>query len=184
MESFKTHEQRSLISASPKTWLDFALVLGGAVVIGIGIFLRTQSNWSLRLDIRTLNQGVAAFHAPPGVMLPAEDRPAEYPIERASAYWDKAASLACDPEIKSLAYYDLGTLIGREANAMSLGGTGQPRTDMAEGIRKLGEALRANPGNEDAKFNLELMERKSQIQSEKQGGPGEGYSPGAQQRGY
>ncbi len=184
MESLKKQNKRSPFATSPKTWFDLALVVGGVVVIGIGLYLRTQSNWSLRADIRTLNQGVAAFHAPPGVMLPAEDRPAEYPIERAGAYWEKAAALSSDPEIKSLAYYDLGTLIGREANAMSLGGTGQPRTDMAEGIRALGEALRANPSNEDAKFNLELMERKGQTQTEKQGGPGEGYSPGAEQKGY
>jgi hypothetical protein len=90
--------------------------------------------------------------------------------------------MSTDKKIKSLAYYNFGTLVGREAYALRL--AVPPRIEMAEGIRKLGEALRADPNNEDAKFNLELMERVAEKQGAQQGGPGPGYSPGAVEKGY
>jgi hypothetical protein len=165
-----------------KAWIDIVLLVLAAAAIGAGFYLRTRPDWTLREDIRNLNQGVTAFHEPPGLLPPAEGRLAEYPIERAGALWEKAAAISTDKKLKSLAYYNFGTLVGREAWAQSLAGT--PRLDMAEGIRKLGEALRADPNNEDAKFNLELMERAAQLQGEKEGAPGPGYSPGAVQKGY
>ena len=167
-----------------KAWIDIALVVLAAAAIGTGLYLRTQPALILREDIKSFNKGITAFNEPPGLLPAADGRPAEYPIERAQAFWQKAAALSTDNNLKSLAYYNLGTLVGREAWAQSLPGPGNTQTDMAEGIRRLGEALRANPNNEDAKFNLELMEKASQPQGEKQGGPGDGYSPGAVEPGY
>ena len=165
-----------------KAWIDIVLLVLAAAAIGAGFYLCTWPDWTLREDIRNLNQGVAAFNAPPGLLPPGEGRIAEYPIERAGALWEKAAAISTDNKLKSLAYYNFGTLVGREAWAQSLAGT--PTLDMAEGIQKLGEALRADPSNEDAKFNLELMEKVAQLQGEKEGGPGAGYSPGAVEKGY
>jgi hypothetical protein len=165
-----------------KAWMDVALFVLAAVAIGAGFYLRFQPDWTPRQDIKAFNQGIVAFQEPPGLLPPAEGRLAEYPIERAGAYWEKAAAMSTEKKLKSLAYYNFGTLVGREAWAQSLAGT--PRLDMAEGIRKLGEALRADPNNEDAKFNLELMERMAEKQGEQQGGPGPGYSPGAIEKGF
>ncbi len=92
--------------------------------------------------------------------------------------------MSTDLKVKALADYNLGTLVGREAWAQSLAGPGNQRLNMADGIRKLGESLRADPTNEDAKFNLELMEKTAQQEGVKQGAPGPGYSPGGVQKGY
>jgi hypothetical protein len=165
-------------------WIDIILLALALAVTAAGFYLHARPDWTLREDIRNLNQGVTSFNAPPGLLPPGEGRPAEYPIERAGALWDKAAAISTDNHLKSLAYYNLGTLVGREAWAQSLPGPGNTQTDMIEGIRKLGEALRADPNNEDAKFNLELMEKVAHVQGEKQGGPGDGYSPGAVEKGY
>jgi hypothetical protein len=167
-----------------KAWIDIVLLTLAAAAIGTGLYLRTQPAWILREDIKSFNKGITAFNEPPGLLPAADGRPAEYPIERAAAFWEKAAALSTDNNLKSLAYYNLGTLVGREAWAQSLPGPGNTQTDMAEGIRRLGESLRANPNNEDAKFNLELMEKVAQPEGEKEGGPGEGYSPGAVEKGY
>jgi hypothetical protein len=169
-----------------KAWLDVVLLALAAVTIGAGFYLHARPDWTLREDIRNLNEGVTAFNAPPGLLppSPALGRPAEYPIERAGALWEKAAAISTDNNIKSLAFYNYGTLIGREAWAQALPGPGHAQVDMTEGIRKLGEALRADPSNEDAKYNLELMEKVAQVQGEKEGGPGDGYSPGAVEKGY
>jgi hypothetical protein len=165
-------------------WADIVLFALAAIALGAGYYLRSRPDWTLRKDIRSLNQGVMAFNAPPGLMPPTAERPAEYPIERAAAFWEKAAAFSSDRRLKSIAYYNLGTLIGREAYALSLPGPGQAEIDMAAGIRRLGEALRADPSNEDAKFNLELMEKAGKIEPKQEGAPGPGYSPGAVEKGY
>jgi hypothetical protein len=160
------------------------LLVLSAAIIGLGVFLKFQPAWTLNPDIRAYNIGSMAYAAPPGNLpaLPSEKRPAEWPIERAAAEWLKAAILTGDNELKSLALYNMGTLIGREAYANSLAGSAQ--VEMAEGIANLKEALRLNPNNEDAKYNLELMERVSAIYGQNEGAPGAGYSPGAVEKGY
>ncbi len=92
-------------------------------------------------------------------------------------------TITADTKLKSLAYYNDGTLVGREVYAFK-DLPNPPQIDLAEGIRKLGEALRADPSNEDAKFNLELMLRVKKEQGMQEGAPGPGYSPGAVQKGY
>jgi hypothetical protein len=167
-----------------RAYIDVVLLALAAAAIGAGVYLHNQPAWILREDIKSFNKGITAFNEPPGVLPAADGRPAEYPIERAAFFWEKAAALSADNNLKSLAYYNLGTLVGREAWAQSLPGEGNTQTDMSEGIRRLGEALRANPDNQDAKFNLELMQKVAQPQGEKEGGPGDGYSPGAVEKGY
>jgi hypothetical protein len=41
-----------------------------------------------------------------------------------------------------------------------------------------------DPTNEDAKYNLELMERAATKEGKQQGAPGPGYSPGVVEKGY
>ncbi|HEX9077239.1 MAG TPA: hypothetical protein VF932_15740 [Anaerolineae bacterium] len=165
-------------------WMDIALLVLAAAFICLGYYLRTGTDWTPREDIRNLNKGVTAFNEPPGALPAADGRPIEYPIQRAAWYWGQAAANSTDIKIQSLAYYNLGTLSGRESWAQALPGEGHARTDMAEGIKQLGHALRIDPSNEDAKFNLELMEKAAQVEGQKQGAPGPGYSPGAVEKGY
>ncbi len=136
-------------------WLDGVLIALGVLALVGSLLLSRQPEWTLRGDIQQFNKGVTAFNQPPGLLPPGDGRPAEYPIERAAWHWAQAAVHSTDLTLKSLAYYDLGTLSGREAWAQALPGEGHARTDMAEGLQQLGESLRADPSNEDAKFNLE-----------------------------
>jgi hypothetical protein len=170
-----------------KAWLNILLLILGVGVIVVGTSVYLTRDWVLRADIKVFNLGVTDYHTPPGQGTPqplfsTEGLPSVYGIERTGADFTQAAAISTDPKLKSLAFYNFGTLIGLET--YRLRDTGSPQFDMAEGIRKLGEALRADPSNQDAKFNLELMERVAQQQGQKQGGPGEGYSPGGIQKGY
>jgi hypothetical protein len=163
-------------------WIDLTFVVLGVLGIGGGFYLWAHPELAVRADIQQLNQGVQAFNAPPGLLPAGDGRPAEYPIERAAWHWGQASALSTDKRIQSLAAYNQGTLVGREAWAQALSNSG--RVNMAPGIQKLGEALRADPSNADAKFNLELMEKAAQQQGTKEGAPGPGYSPGGVQKGY
>ncbi len=165
-------------------WIDLVLLMLGVAALGAGLFVRARPEWSPREDIAALNKGVMAFNAPPGLLPPGDGRPAEYPIQRAQYHWERAAALSTDKNVKALAYYDLGTLVGRESWAQALPGEGHARSDMLTGIKQLGESLRADPTNEDAKFNLELMEKAAKQEGTRQGGPGPGYSPGSTEKGY
>jgi hypothetical protein len=167
-----------------KTWIDLVILVLGVLAIGAAFSLYSRPDWTPRQDVQHLNQGVVAFNAPPGILPAGEGRPSEYPIERAAWHWEQAAALSKDLHLKSLAYYNAGTLVGREAFAQSLSGPGNARVDMTEGIRKLGAALRADPTNADAKFNLELMEKAAHQTGVPEGAPGPGYSPGGVQKGY
>jgi hypothetical protein len=171
---------RSLLE---KAWIDLVLLALAVAALAVGFYLRSQPDWTLREDIKALNLGITAFHEPPGILPAGDGRPSEYPIERAAAHWDRVTTITADPTLKSLAYYNGGTLVGREVYAFK-DLPNPPQIDLAEGIRKLGEALRADPSSEDAKFNLELLLRVKKEQGMQEGAPGPGYSPGAVQKGY
>lgn len=174
------------VSLVRKVWMNTVLLLLAGVIIGSGVYVRSQPERTTRADIRAYNQGVSAYHLPPGLLPSSEERPSEYPIERAAAYFEKAASESRDNKLKSLALYNWGTLSAREAYASSLAFSlaGTPRVEMTQAIVWLREAIRYDPNNEDAKFNLELLERVLAIEGEKEGAPGPGYSPGAVDKGY
>jgi hypothetical protein len=111
------------------------------------------------------------------------ERPSEFPIERATAYFQKTISTSTDDEIKSLALYNLGTLIGREAYAYTESSL-STGINLQQGITELAEAVRLDPGNEDAKYNLEVLEKVATSKGQEAGAPGAGYSPGAIEKSY
>ena len=174
------------VSLVRKVWMNTVLLLLAGVIIGAGVYVWSQPGRTIRADIRHYNQGVSAYHAPPGLLPASDERPSEYPIERAAAYWEQAASESEDPKLKSLALYNWGTFLAREAYAstFAFGLVDTPRVEMTQAIIWLREAIRYDPDNEDAKFNLEVLERVQFIEGEKEGAPGEGYSPGAVDKGY
>lgn len=169
-------------SLAGKAWVNIILFLLAGVMIGSGVYLRSQPEWTKRADIRWYNQGVSALYLPPGVLPATEERPSEFPVVRAVAYFQQAASKSTDNRLKSFALYNIGTLRGRDALAAM--GASTPRLGVAEGISKLAEAVRADPNNEDAKYNLELLEKLQAAVAQEEAGPGPGYSPGTVNKGY
>ena len=160
-----------------KAWVHIVLFLLAGVMIGSGVYLRSQPEWTKRAEIRWYNHGVQDLYLPPGVLPATEERPSEFPVVRAVAYFQQAASKSTDNRLKSLALYNIGTLRGRDA-LVAMGSSGV-RLGVAEGISKLAEAVRADPNNEDAKYNLELLEKLQAAVAQEEAGPGPGYSPGA-----
>lgn len=166
-----------------QAWGNIILLLLALASIGAAVVLGARPEWATRADIALYNKGVVANNAPPGRLPAVDGRPEEYPIERADAYYLQAASKARDDRLKSIALYNRGTQIGRDAYGLSIMGY-PPPVELAHALTSLGEAVRSDPHNEDAKYNLELMEKAAQVQSDREGAPEEGYSPGAIEKGY
>ncbi len=178
--------RKNLISRIPwlkEVWANVILLLLALALIGVAVTSSISPDLATRDDIELYNKGVIANNAPPGRLPAADGRPAEYPIERANAYYLQAASKTTDDKLKSVALYNRGTQIGRDAYGLSIMGY-PPPIELAHAITSLGEAVRSDPDNEDAKYNLELFEKAAQIQGDKEGAPEEGYSPGAVEKGY
>ncbi len=168
-----------------KAWLSGLLIFLGVLLLAAGFFANSQPAWKVKPTVRAYNMGIDAYHEPPGLLPASDERPSEYPIERARAYWEQA-SQDTDEGLRALAFYNLGTFLAREAYASSLafGLLDSPRVDMNEAIVRLSEAIRLDPDNESAKYNLEVLDRMASVKGEQEGGPGEGYSPGAIEKGY
>ena len=140
-----------------KAWLNIALFLLASVIIVFGVYLNSQPEWIKRADIKLYNQGVSAYLLPPELLPATEERPSEYPIVRAAAYFQQAALESTDNRLKALALYNLGTLMGKNALTAISGST--PSFGVVDAISKLAEAVWIDPNNEGAKYNLELLER-------------------------
>lgn len=167
-----------------KAWVSIVLFLLSGIIIGSGVYLRSQREWTLRTDIREYNRGVSAYQEKLWAPLVSSEEAllSVYPhvIEYAGGRFEKAGSESTDKKLKSLASYNLGTLIGRAAFFSQR----LPGIEMVEAIMNLRQAIRNDPDNEDAKFNLELLERVLEGKEEGAAGPGPGYSPGAVDKGY
>lgn len=176
------------VSLVKKARVSIILFLLAGIIIGLGVYLRSQPEWTLRTEIREYNQGVSDYHIPPSKesvgppLFSSKPLPSVYPIERARAHFEKACSESTDKKFKSIAFYNLGTMVGRLAFDERLLST--RRIEMAEAISKLAEAIRNDPNNKDAKFNKELLDRVQTKEGKEKGGPGPGYSPGAVQKGF
>lgn len=169
-----------------KAWLGGLLIVLGVVLIAAGFVVRSQPAWMVSPALSAYNKGVDVYHLPPGLLPASDERPAEWPVERARAYWEQAAADDKDRKLQALALYNLGTFLAREAWASSLafGLLDSPRVDMSEPILRLREAVRLDPGNESAKYNLEVLDRVATSEGEKMGGPGPGYSAGDIEKGF
>jgi hypothetical protein len=160
MEKMKKRERKvpvTRVSLARKAWLNITLFLLASAVIVFGIYLSSQPEWTIRTDIKLYNQGVSAYLLPMEVLPATDDRPSEYSIVRAAAYFQQAALESTDSRLQTLALYNLGTLMGKDALTSTSEST--PWFGVPEAINKLAEAVRIDPNNEDAKYNLELLER-------------------------
>jgi hypothetical protein len=140
-----------------KAWINLILIVLAIVMVGIAFYLNSQSYWSGRADVSLFNQAMETYSLPAELLPATDDRPSEYPIVRAAAYFQQAASVSTDDRLKALAFYNLGTLMGTEGLTYFSGDT--PLFVVAEAIGKLQEAVRLDPGNEAAKYNLEFLEK-------------------------
>jgi hypothetical protein len=187
----KTPVQR--VSLAREAWVNIVLFLLAIVMIGSGVYFSFQPEWAKRADIKLYNQGVSTYLLPSEILPATDDRPEEYPIVRAAAYFQQAASESKDNRLKSLALYNLGTLMGGDALSSISGNT--PWFGIADAITKLEQAVRTDPNNEDAKYNLELLEKLQEAVTQESGIPPEylaafmtraesGYYIGTVRKGY
>jgi hypothetical protein len=140
-----------------KAWRQLILIAAALVVIVVGIFVNSALSSTNRADISLYNKAVETYNLPPQLLPATDDRPSEYPIVRAVAYFEQAYAKSTDDNVKALILYNLGTLMGKDGLTYLTGGT--PFFSIKDGISKLEESIRLNPKNENAKYNLELLEK-------------------------
>lgn len=149
------------------------------VFIGAGLYFNTEPEWTKKTFPDHYNKGVSDYLEGRG--------------EEAYGQFGHVASLSDDPKLKSLAFYNAGTMLGEVVADRSL--PAYLRFQVAQfAIESLEEALRNNPNDEEAKYNLEFIRNilpklLIKIQQEEEDGagkpqPGPGYSPGEEDKGY
>jgi hypothetical protein len=180
-------------SLARKAWVDIGLFVLAILMIVIAIYVFTGPDWAQRNDIKLYNQGVMTNNLTDELLPATNDRPAEYPIVRAAAYYQEVLIESTDEELKALAYYNLGTIMADNASTVIKNAT--PFFGIAEAYARLIEAVRLDPSNEDAKYNLELCEKIQAIISPTKAqilvpqvhgllGGSSGYSSGLAHKGY
>jgi tetratricopeptide (TPR) repeat protein len=173
-----------------QAWLNIVLILLGISAVGAGVYLKTKPELTSRSDIEEYNLGVSAYEDQASSQLGKS-------IDEAKAQFEKALVASSDDGLRALALYNIGTVRGIRAwesierIRQSYGPGGIPesgedealmlvRMEIREAVKVLAEAIRIDPNDEAAKFNLELLE--SQL-----GGPpvsGSRFSPGEIEKGY
>ena len=180
------------------------LISLAAIMIILGLYFRFQPERFIRNDIRAYNLGVEQFNV--GIeqyQLAAEKVPEEPDVyevffvddltvdnfikgtfDSALVHFEEAIIESKDNKIKSLSFYNLGTIIGISFNDIRF--NEDPRYEIEVALDKLREAIRHDPHNEDAKYNLELLE--SMYNIEESGGVEDimeqGYNPGIIRKGF
>lgn len=187
-----------------KVLVTIILISLAAIMIILGLYFRFQPERFIRNDIRGYNVGIEQFNV--GIeqyKLAAEKVPEEldaYEVffdddltvdnfikgtfDSALVHFEEAIIESKDNKIKSLSFYNLGTIIGISFNDIRF--NEDPRYEIEVALDKLREAIRHDPYNEDAKYNLELLE--SIFNIEESGGVEDiieqGYTPGIVKKGF
>lgn len=146
------------IALVKQSWVNIVLIILAIVVICLGAYFYTHPQLGQRADIKLYNQGVLSYLDAPSNVLPATaERPEEFYTVRAAFYFQQAVTASKDNRIISLALYNSGTLMGIDYLTSKSSLT--PAFGIVDAIDKLAEAVRTDPNNEDAKYNLELLEK-------------------------
>ncbi len=136
-----------------KALLDIALLVLAMAAVFTGAYMLLQP--AKRTDIEAYNQGVAAYliwaELPPST----DDITSDFLIIQAAGYLRQAVLESTDIRLRSSALYNLGTMMGEDA--LGIGGK-MPSFGVLDAINQLVEAIRLDPDNESAKYNLELLE--------------------------
>jgi hypothetical protein len=149
--------QSSDTSLVRKAALNIGLFVLAIVMIGMGIYLFSGPSWVQRGDIKLYNQAVSTSAMAKELLPATDDRPAEFPLVRAAAYYQEVIDESTDDGLRAVTLYNLGTLMGDDAASIIRNTT--PSFGIAEAYARLIEAVRLDPTNEDAKYNLELCEK-------------------------
>lgn len=147
------------------------------IFLAAGFYFKGGPEWTKKTYPDYYNQGVSAY--------------LDGKFEEASALFNHVVVGSKDAGLKSLALYNLGTLVGGQVFDESL--PAQSRFQIAQyAIAALKEAIALNPDNQKAKYNLEILRNKLpelfEEMQEEAGEKGEpqpepGYSPGGGPRG-
>jgi len=181
------------------------LISFAVIMIIWGFYYRFQEERFIRNDIREYNEGVVQFNEgieqfKSAADTLADDREAydtlfddgasnvdqkiKETFDSALVHFDKAIIESKNNELKSLAYYNLGTMVGIIAGDIRFREDVRYQTVVA--FEKLREAIKQNPYNEDAKYNLDLLELINILEETK--GIEEitiqGYTPGILRKGF
>ncbi len=187
-----THKTLSLLH---KGWLSLVLFIFAGASLALGAYYQSRPAWADRPDISEYNAGVAAYYMLPASQLDAAGTP--------QTHFARARAETSDRKLLSLSAYNLGTILGIDAAKTLFADTTQPLADtsgmarvdntgpadaqvkLGQAVAQLADAIRNDPSNEDAKFNLELL-RKLLSNSSGQAGDSSshGYSPGQSDKGF
>ena len=150
-----------MVSFVKKAWISLLLIVVAIVMVGVGVYFNSHSYWENRADVSLFNAGMEAYSTS-GQVLPASgDRPEEQAVIRAVTYLQQVYSESKDGNLRALARYNTGTIMGFEG--LKILDNSTPLFVITEAIAKLAEAVRLDPNNEAAKYNLELLEKVQSI---------------------
>ena len=130
------------------------------VMIVLGIVLVLQSGTTNRDDIRLYNQAIDTYNQGDYISGTTDINSLTMTTSlllQTIDYFGQAAEMSSDNQLKSLAYYNIGTAIVRDYLFLS-----EERIadfGLSEAIIFFKESVKLDPGNEDAKYNLEYCER-------------------------
>ncbi len=157
----ETNLTGNMVSFVKKAWVSLLLIVIAVVMVGVGVYFNSNSYWANKTDVSLFNAGMEAYSAS-GQLLPASgDRLEEQAVIRAVAYLQQAYSESNNKNLRALAQYNTGTIMGFEGLKVLDAST--PLFVIKEAIAKLAEAVRLDPDNEAAKYNLELLEKVQSI---------------------
>ncbi len=153
----ESNRTTTMVSFIKKAWVSLLLIVIAIVMVALGIYFNSNSYWANKADVSLFNQGIEAYNAGDTILPATADRPEEQSVMRAVVYLQQAYTESKDDGLRALAIYDIGTLMGIEG--LGILGDETPLFVLSEAIGKLSEAVRLNPENEAAKYNLELLEK-------------------------
>ncbi len=167
-ETLKTKWKPLPLVKQNLSWLSL-LFLAGAI-IGLAMYMQIAQNGVGGDGLQYYNSAVNHY---------------ENLDRRAAVYWFERASVSdTQDQIRNQALYNLGTLLAY--GALSAGTIPRDRIELLElATEKLQRSVLLNPKDEDAKYNLELLQRlleelleEAQPGGDEKPGGGPEYGPG------
>lgn len=129
------------------------------LLISIGIFLNIQAHTKIEEDVGLYNEAISIYNDVNLYYDAIEGYPV-FPLENlleAIELFQQAASLSDDNELRSLAMYNIGTAIGRDY--LIFFQERAPELSLETAVNILMSSIRYNSNNENAKYNLECIEK-------------------------
>ncbi len=141
-----------------KALVNVALFVIALIMLGVGTGMVLISDTTNREDVRLFNQAVTTYNQEDYITT-SDTSSVSYTLDNlllSIEYFQKAADTSIDNQLKSLAYYNIGMAIVRDYLYYSEERLNEYGLSVA--ILFFKEAIRLDPDNEDAKYNLEYVE--------------------------